>query len=302
MNGPYAVVSIDYPWPAEGERDQASIDAADRAWRPYPEMAIEEGCAFMREQVAPLLAEEVTVYFWVTNFHLVRGYHAHLIGALGLAHDPSKTGAGALLGVTMLTWPKDKIGRGRAGFRDQTEHVIVLRRGKPLVDGFGADPPSTLLPAWPRGENSQKPRGFYELVQRVTPAKRYAEIFSTGAHGLPDWDCHGDQAGKHGAGPPAELVAENDCPGHVASDGDPKVCGRCGVHIDSLRPDDPAELAAYAAEAEAESAAEQAEAEASIARASAPHQIDLEDAIAAKAAAEFPEAPSFLLRSPEAAS
>lgn len=33
------------------------------------------------------------------------------------------------------------------------------------------------------------------------------------------------------------LDREQNCPGHVASDGDPKVCGRCGIHIDSLRPD-----------------------------------------------------------------
>lgn len=37
------------------------------------------------------------------------------------------------------------------------------------------------------------------------------------------------------------LIAElqESCPGHVASDADPKICGRCGIHIDSLRPDDP---------------------------------------------------------------
>jgi len=29
---------------------------------------------------------------------------------------------------------------------------------------------------------------------------------------------------------------EEACPGHVASKSDPKVCGRCGIHIDSLRP------------------------------------------------------------------
>lgn len=29
---------------------------------------------------------------------------------------------------------------------------------------------------------------------------------------------------------------ESDCPGHVASKGNNKVCGRCGVHIDDLRP------------------------------------------------------------------
>lgn len=29
---------------------------------------------------------------------------------------------------------------------------------------------------------------------------------------------------------------EDNCPGHVASDHDPKVCARCGIHSDSLRP------------------------------------------------------------------
>lgn len=33
--------------------------------------------------------------------------------------------------------------------------------------------------------------------------------------------------------------AEEDCPGHVASRADPKVCRHCGVHVDELRPDDP---------------------------------------------------------------
>ncbi len=32
--------------------------------------------------------------------------------------------------------------------------------------------------------------------------------------------------------------AQDACSGHVASDDDPKVCGRCGIHIDELRPDD----------------------------------------------------------------
>lgn len=36
----------------------------------------------------------------------------------------------------------------------------------------------------------------------------------------------------------ATLVNENECPGHVASASDPKVCAHCGTHIDSLRPDD----------------------------------------------------------------
>ena len=33
----------------------------------------------------------------------------------------------------------------------------------------------------------------------------------------------------------ARNAAEDNCPGHYASDADAKVCGNCGVHIDSLR-------------------------------------------------------------------
>lgn len=38
------------------------------------------------------------------------------------------------------------------------------------------------------------------------------------------------------------FPSEEACPGHVASRGDPKVCGRCGTHIDSLRPPDEDEV------------------------------------------------------------
>lgn len=34
----------------------------------------------------------------------------------------------------------------------------------------------------------------------------------------------------------ASHYAEHECPGHVASEIDAKVCVRCGIHIDSLRP------------------------------------------------------------------
>lgn len=31
---------------------------------------------------------------------------------------------------------------------------------------------------------------------------------------------------------------EEECPGHIASEGNVKVCARCGVHIDDFRPDE----------------------------------------------------------------
>lgn len=42
-------------------------------------------------------------------------------------------------------------------------------------------------------------------------------------------------------GPMIYDYSEEDCPEHVASDSDPKVCGRCGAHIDSLRPEEEVE-------------------------------------------------------------
>lgn len=37
--------------------------------------------------------------------------------------------------------------------------------------------------------------------------------------------------------PNAYEYEENECPGHLASKDDRKVCVHCGVHIDSLRPE-----------------------------------------------------------------
>lgn len=34
----------------------------------------------------------------------------------------------------------------------------------------------------------------------------------------------------------AALGGDENCPGHVASAHDAKICGRCGIHIDELRP------------------------------------------------------------------
>jgi N6-adenosine-specific RNA methylase IME4 len=202
MQGPYKTVSVDFPWPAEGEKEQEAIDAAGRSFRPYPEMSIKSCCKFAREQIVPILADDCSVWLHVPNHHLVKGYAHHVIAALGFdvalvggkADDDAKGQP-----VTMLTWKKDRIGRGQV-LRDQTEHVILLTRGKPLIDVYGKDPPTTFLPA-PRRANSQKPEEFYRLVERVTPAARYAAIFSTGGEG-PLWDCHGDQVGKHA---PAEA-------------------------------------------------------------------------------------------------
>jgi hypothetical protein len=62
-------------------------------------------------------------------------------------------------------------------------------RGKPVVTLTNQ---STRLDA-PVREHSQKPREFYDLVESLCPAPRYADLFSRYQHNE-RWDCHGDEA------------------------------------------------------------------------------------------------------------
>ena len=95
----------------------------------------------------------------------------------------------------MLTWAKDKMGMGD-WLRGQTEHCIMAVRGKPVVTLTNQ---TTLLQAPMRG-HSVKPKEFYDLVEKLCPAPRYADLFSRYRHN-DKWDCHGDEA------PPGEAWA-----------------------------------------------------------------------------------------------
>ena len=88
---------------------------------------------------------------------------------------------------TTLTWFKDKMGVGH-WLRGQTEHCLMAVRGHPLVELTNQ---TTALFEKVRA-HSQKPEAFYELVERLCPAPRYAGLFSRDSR--PGWDMHGDEA------------------------------------------------------------------------------------------------------------
>jgi len=73
--------------------------------------------------------------------------------------------------------------------RSQTEHAIMAVRGKPVVTLTNQ---TTVLHAPVRG-HSVKPKEFYDLVESLCPAPRYADLFSRYRHN-DKWDCHGDEA------------------------------------------------------------------------------------------------------------
>ncbi|MCZ7564718.1 MAG: hypothetical protein M5U08_13840 [Burkholderiales bacterium] len=86
------------PWAGEPDRDQDAIDAAGRAFRPYPEMTIKSVCEFARREIAPKLPAKVSVWLWVTNSSWCAATQ-HVIAALGFEPEAA---------CTMLTWDKVK--------------------------------------------------------------------------------------------------------------------------------------------------------------------------------------------------
>jgi N6-adenosine-specific RNA methylase IME4 len=168
-NGPYRVLVIDPPWLF----DETDEDSSQRGIGPYPRMTIDEICAL---PVASIAASDSILWLWCTNFHLSRGAATTVVHAWGF--EPR----------SILTWAKDRMGNGR-WLRGQTEHCIVAVRGKPIVTLTNQ---TTLLHAPVRG-HSQKPAEFYDLVESLCPAPRYAELFSRYQHN-DRWDLHGDEA------------------------------------------------------------------------------------------------------------
>jgi hypothetical protein len=56
----------------------------------------------------------------------------------------------------------------------------------------------------PLRANSQKPTEFYDFVESLCPAPRYADLFSRYRHN-DKWDCHGDEA-PAAAEPPPRVI------------------------------------------------------------------------------------------------
>lgn len=163
--GPYRVASVDPPWPYEIRAD----DPSHRATHPYPQMSIADICAL---DVRSIMAPDSIIWLWATNHHLREAFS--VLDAWGFVQK------------TVLTWAKDRMGYGD-WLRGQTEHCLMAVRGKPVVTLTNQ---TTLLHASVRA-NSQKPDEFYEMVEQLCPAPRYAELFARCDRR--GWDGHGDE-------------------------------------------------------------------------------------------------------------
>jgi len=169
--GPYRVGTIDIPWAYEPDGD--ADRAAHRGAWPYPTITIEQACAL---PVGSIMHDDSILWLWVTNFILARGLHLPVLRVWGF--EPK----------TIVTWEKDSTSTG-IWLTGQTEHVVMAARGKPLVTLTN----QTTLLRGPVRDHSVKPREFYDLVESLCPAARYADLFSRYRHN-DKWDCHGDEA------------------------------------------------------------------------------------------------------------
>jgi N6-adenosine-specific RNA methylase IME4 len=189
-NGPYRVIVVDPPWLYE----KRSEDPSQRGAILYPTMSIAEICAV---KVASLAHEDCILWLWVTNNHMREAFT--VLDAWGFEQK------------TILTWAKERRGGGLGDWLlGQTEHCLMAVCGKPIVE---LNNQTTLLTA-PSQTPSQKPVKFYDLVESLCPAPRYADLFSRYRHN-DKWDCHGDQAPPTAAAVAADANDRLDIPGFL---------------------------------------------------------------------------------------
>jgi N6-adenosine-specific RNA methylase IME4/ParB-like chromosome segregation protein Spo0J len=172
--GPYRVIVADVPWPYEKRQEDPSF----RAIAPYPTMSIAQVCAV---NVAAIAHRDSILWLWSTNHHMREAFQ--VLDAWGFQQK------------TILTWAKDRMGFGD-WLRGQTEHCLMAVRGRPIVTLTN----QTTLLHGPVRAHSQKPVEFYDFVEKLCPAPRYADLFSRYRHNE-KWDVHGDEA------PPAMEAA-----------------------------------------------------------------------------------------------
>ena len=166
----YRTILADPPWP---ERGGGQIKRG--ADRHYPLMSVRQICALRVQELAH--PDGCHLYLWVTNNYLRAGFE--VLDAWGFEY------------ITLLTWPKDRIGLGQY-FRGCTEHVMFARRGQPpyKFDEHGKRCQGTTLIKGKRTDHSRKPHSLHRAAERVSYEPRL-EMFARRPR--PGWDLWGNE-------------------------------------------------------------------------------------------------------------
>lgn len=164
----YRTIVADPPWDYPGAQPPWRSSVAAH----YPLMALDEIADLPIDDLA---AADAHLYIWAVlpmmedAFYIARSWRFR----------PS----------TVLTWCKAGPGLG-GGYRGNTEHLIVARRGRAPFSAVGT---GTWFVA-PRRDHSQKPELFLDLIEQMSPGP-YLELFSR--RNRLGWDTWGDEALGH---------------------------------------------------------------------------------------------------------
>jgi N6-adenosine-specific RNA methylase IME4 len=171
LEGLFDVISVDPPWPYEGEnKNVTSFDSVGRrVANPYPEMSIQQ----IKQIEMPLMKDGV-VLLWTTHKFLPDSFD--ILKEWGLDYKAT------------LVWNKEKIGMG-AWFRMQCEFCIVGIKGKPYWENTTF---RDILNE-PRREHSRKPDSFFEMIEKITMGRRL-EYFSREKRN--GWEVFGNDINK----------------------------------------------------------------------------------------------------------
>jgi N6-adenosine-specific RNA methylase IME4 len=171
LKGLFDVISVDPPWPYEGEnKNITSFDSVGRrVANPYPEMSIED----IKKIEIPLMDNGV-VLLWTTHRFLPDAFE--ILKEYNLEYKAT------------LVWNKEKIGMG-AWFRMQCEFCLVGIKGKPYWNNTTF---RDILNE-PRREHSRKPDSFFDMIEKITLGRRL-EYFSREKRS--GWEVFGNDVNK----------------------------------------------------------------------------------------------------------
>lgn len=171
LKGLFDVISVDPPWPYEGEsKNVTSFDSVGRrVANPYPEMSIEK----IKNIEMPLMKDSI-VLLWTTHKFLPDAFD--ILQDWGMDYKAT------------LVWNKEKIGMG-AWLRMQCEFCLIGIKGKPYWENTTY---RDILNE-PRREHSRKPDSFFEMIEKITMGRRL-EYFSREKR--EGWEVFGNDVNK----------------------------------------------------------------------------------------------------------
>lgn len=162
----YTVILADPPW-----RYKSSPAASRSVDYHYPTMAIED---IQKMPVGELADKNAVLFMWSTGPKLAESIS--VVKAWGFTHQ------------TSAVWDKQRIGMGHY-FRQQTEHLLLATKGKPLTPPYEARV-SSLIQS-PRSKHSVKPDEVYEIIECMYPGAPRIELFARNKR--EGWDAWGNE-------------------------------------------------------------------------------------------------------------